>query len=420
MTPTGAGVLARPPGGLCSSVETMSDERRIPRLAADVRVSGSALTPAEGFLLSRIDGRTSWSQLRLIGGIPEDEVDRCLERWLREGLVTVNGSSKTAGGAGEEGIDLTPEEQRRILEFERGLDRPYHELLGVERNSDAKDVKRAYFLLSKAFHPDRFFRRELGTFRPRIERIFRKIVEAYELLSDPTTRAEIERALAHAPPPADTAARAADRAAPADVVPAMSSRRAVLERLRRQFRMPEKIMTERRFKARQFFQAAMIAAKKERWLEAGASIRLAIAFDPWEGSYKQSFAEIQGQVHRVRADELLRDAEASLDAQSLQSAMRMYEEALAYRPCDLAINQRAADLAFELGELTAAREYAQTACEADPENGESHRRLGKILAGAGLVDKAKAALERALEIDPEDAAASAQLAALKRNRDRKR
>ena len=44
----------------------------------------------------------------------------------------------------------------------------------------------------------------------------------------------------------------------------------------------------------------------------------------------------------------------------------MYEEALGYRPCDPEINEKAARLALELGELDAAREYAETACELSP------------------------------------------------------
>ena len=53
----------------------------------------------------------------------------------------------------EAGIDLTRDEQRRILEFEASLDRPYHALLGVDRDADAKAIKRAYFALSQGVPP---------------------------------------------------------------------------------------------------------------------------------------------------------------------------------------------------------------------------------------------------------------------------
>ncbi|MFQ5415640.1 MAG: DnaJ domain-containing protein [Myxococcota bacterium] len=397
----------------------MSNEQRVPKLAADWSPDGAALTAEEGFLLSRIDGRTPWADLRLIAGLPPQEVDRCLERWLSEGILTVNGAEPKPARAAhgiETGIDLTAEEQRRVLEFEQILDRPYHVVLGVERGADAREIKRAYFALSKEFHPDRYYRREIGSFAPRFERIFRKIIEAYELLSDPATRAEIERA------EVPSVAAEARPKAPATGAPAKneSPRRAVLDRLRRQFRIPEKVMAERRFKAKQFYQAATIAARKERWLEAGASIRLAIAFDPWDDAFKQEFLRIQAEVHQVRAAELLSEAEASMDAKAQQGAMRMLEEALCYRPCDPEINHKAAALAFDLGELEAAQEYAQAACDLMPDSAPNHRLLAKTYAKSGLRDKAVAAFERALEIAPDDASLKSELHILKRNRDKSR
>jgi hypothetical protein len=427
----------------------MSNEQQILQVSPDWDSSRCALTPAEGFLLSRIDGHTPWAQLRQIGGIPPEEVDRCLTRWLSEGVVTVNGSSQrftadgrssasppdpdasesAEDGAGapdgfEAGIDLTREEQGRILEFEASLDRPYHALLGVDRDADSKAIKRAYFALSKQFHPDRYFRREIGGFALRLDRIFKKIVEAYELLSDPATREEIERSMGAPPPPAAAVAEpategAARRSPPAPAAP-VSGKRAALDRLRQHFRVPEKVLTERRFKARQFYQAAMVSAKKGRWLEAGASVRLAIAFDPWNDEYKGGFAEVQAQVHQVRAAELLQEADASLDASAQQEAMRMYEEALVYRPCDPEINEKAARLALELGDLDSAREYAETACELSPQVASTHLVLGKILLRSGLRDRAKTALERALEIDPDDEETKSEMKALQRNRRRNR
>jgi len=431
-----------------SAAAPIEDEQRIPQLAPDWDPTSCVLTPAEGFLLSRIDGHTPWAQLRQIGGIPPEEVDRCLTRWLSEGILTVNGSDRSPPGAArrpagashpkssgtrdgaaqaledfEDGIDLTREEQRRILEFEASLDRPYHALLGVDRDADSKAIKRAYFALSKEFHPDRYFRREIGGFALRLDRIFKKVVEAYELLSDPATRAEIERSMSQQPPPVEPGP-APDAARPGKPTPApappVSGKRAALERLRRQFRVPEKVLIERQFKARQFYQAAMISAKKGRWIEAGASVRLAIAFDPWNDEYKNGFAEVQAQVHHVRANELLHDADASLDANSQQQAMRMYEEALSYRPCDPEINEKAARLALELGDLDAAREYAETACEANPRLASTHLVLGKVLVRQGVFDKAKERLQRALEIDPDAEETKLEMDRLNRSRRKNR
>jgi tetratricopeptide (TPR) repeat protein len=196
----------------------------------------------------------------------------------------------------------------------------------------------------------------------------------------------------------------------------VSSKRAALERLRRHFKIPDEVLAERRFKAKQFHQSAMISARRGNWIEAGACVRLAIAFDPWNDQYKQSFAEVQAQVHQVRAAELLKDAEASLDAKALQEAMRMYEEALSYRPCDPLINAKAAALALDLGELDSASEYAEAACSVAPSSAEYQRIHGKVLRKMGLREKAREALNRSLAIAPDDLETKKELAALKRAR----
>jgi curved DNA-binding protein CbpA len=407
----------------------MPDEQQKPQLSSGWDPSSCRLTPAEGFLLSRIDGHTPLEQLRLIAGIPPEEVDRCLERWVSDGIVTfVDSDAKEGDSNGppepslesgyESGTDLEREEQTRILEFEASLDRPYHRLLGVDVDADARAIKRAYFTLSREFHPDRHFGRQLGGFAERLEKIFRKVVEAYELFSDPTTRAEIARSLAQAPPPEEKPEPQpeVEAGAPAPPPPPVNTKRAALERLRRHFKIPEEVLVERRFKAKQFHQAAMISARRGSWIEAGASVRLAIAFDPWNDEYKQSFAEVQAQVHQVRAAELLEEADASLDAHSQQEAMRMYEEALSYRPVDPVINAKAASLALELGELEAANEYAEAACAVKPASAEYQRIHGKVLRKMGQRQKARAALNRSLAIDPDDVETKSELTALMRAR----
>jgi len=412
----------------------MPDQEQKPQLSSSWDPSDSRLTPAEGFLLSRIDGQTPLEELRLIGGLPPEEVDRCLERWVSAGIVVFEDSGpsgdseatelergeSTGDGADgyEAGTDLSREEQQRILEFEASLGRSYHALLGVDLNADTRAIKRAYFKLSREFHPDRHFGRELGSFAQRLDTIFMKIVEAYELLSDPATRAEVERSMNQEPPrqlPPDPASEVVGRPG-APIGRAVDSKRAALDRLRRHFRIPEEILVERRFRAKQFHQTAMVCSRRGNWKEAGASIRLAIAFDPWNDEYKRSFAQVQAQVHQVRAAELLTEANASLDARAQQDAMRLYEEALSYRPCDPEINAKAALLALTLGEFDSAREYAEAAIGAKPDCAEHHRTLGKILRQMGLKEKARTALNKSLSIDPDDAETKSELSKLIRTR----
>ena len=414
----------------------------VPRLGPGVDPTRLVLTPAEGYLLSRIDGATSWVQLRAIGGVAPGEVDRCLERWVAEGVVVLNSGKGVIAPASpppnerdsaalaamshdiDPSLEIAVEVQQRIFEFEAKLARPYHEILGVAADADRKALRKAYFALSKELHPDRFFRRNVGPFGKRLERIFGKIVEAYELLSDPMARSEIERSLAaaggNAPAAADVAPEAASAAAPEASPDAQTeaeaepSRVAAPPRTRRPhvFSLHSRIVRDRRARAKRLFEAAMASFAEGRWLEAAGGVRLAIAFDPWNESYKERFGEVQRKAHEERAKQLVREAESALELRDLTTAVRAFGEALEYRPHDADLLHRAARLAWATGgDLHQAKEWAMAAVELDGTNAGHHRVLGQIYKAAGLEANARRELETAVAIDPKDEEARAELRA---------
>ncbi|HZG51019.1 MAG TPA: DnaJ domain-containing protein, partial [Pyrinomonadaceae bacterium] len=67
-------------------------------------------------------------------------------------------------------------------------DTDHYRVLGVERNAESAEIKRAYYALAKRFHPDRFQRDADATLRPQIESAFVKITQAYEMLHDARSR----------------------------------------------------------------------------------------------------------------------------------------------------------------------------------------------------------------------------------------
>ena len=64
--------------------------------------------------------------------------------------------------------------------------RDYYEILGVERNTDKEEIKRAYRRLARKYHPD--VNKETGA-----DERFKEINRAYEVLSEPETRARYDR-----------------------------------------------------------------------------------------------------------------------------------------------------------------------------------------------------------------------------------
>ncbi|MCK6546798.1 DnaJ domain-containing protein [Myxococcota bacterium] len=79
---------------------------------------------------------------------------------------------------------------KRVRTMFRLLDEvDYYQILGVDPDTDAEHLKRAYFDLSLEFHPDRFFLLRSGDLKEKIYAIYRRISEAYAVLSDERRRA---------------------------------------------------------------------------------------------------------------------------------------------------------------------------------------------------------------------------------------
>ncbi|MEW5826975.1 MAG: molecular chaperone DnaJ [Candidatus Bipolaricaulota bacterium] len=72
--------------------------------------------------------------------------------------------------------------------------RDYYEVLGLARDASEADVKKAYRQKAKELHPDRN-----PADRKRAEEDFKRVAEAYEILSDPQKRAQYDR-FGHAGP----------------------------------------------------------------------------------------------------------------------------------------------------------------------------------------------------------------------------
>src|SRR5689334_2556215 len=96
-----------------------------------------------------------------------------------------------------EEVDLELEKKHRILDLFARLDElSYYDLLGIAAEADKKQVKAAYYKLAPEFHPDTYFRKNLGSYKPRIEAIFTRITLAHDVLSAKQRRAEYDAYLA--------------------------------------------------------------------------------------------------------------------------------------------------------------------------------------------------------------------------------
>lgn len=445
--------------GVDRVLENVPDQKeQVLALSKECDATRLKLSSAEGYLLSRIDGATSWGLLREIGGIPSEQVDVCLSQWIAEGTLEIvagkapkkaaarpksesksgltvedapasasvecaeDGSLVIDEGALDDRLDINLNIQKRILEFEVGLGRPYHILLGVAQGADPKTVKRAYFSLSKEFHPDRYFRKEIGVYGERLDRIFKKVLEAHEILSDPELcQCQNLSANLNGAGSAKSAPNAAPSVSPLDAaespgeLPAPPRELTKLERLRQ--RMPFKInhaaIAGRRARADEIFRAAQVSQQSGRLTEAEASLRIAISFDPGRSEFKEALGSLRIAAAGARATQLLAKPSERMSSGELFEALRLLEDVLPYRPHDPELNERAARVCLQLGKLDDAREYTDTLLIRSPESAPAHALLGRIHRERGETDEAVSAFERALKFDEEDLEARRALASVR-------
>ncbi|WP_426751386.1 DnaJ domain-containing protein [Myxococcus sp. Y35] len=373
-----------------------------------------------------------------------------------------------------EEVDLEPERKKEIIELDRALDGMDHfAVLGLKPGAAAAEVKQAYYNASRRFHPDRYFGKNLGSFRARMERIFRRLTDAHNVLIQPDKReaylranpalAQAERAsappppvapppaaqplLTPEPPPVHQVASAASvaRPSPAPSVPPPSRPlpspgftpppprppTSSVPPPSRPLPPPDDGASEARRAERQARLARHpYLARTGRLAELLARGKAAIAAGDWERAYHE-FNQLQNLDPKNReAAILLVKARRAHDAQRAGVEVARGRELehhgdslgaqAAYRlACSLDDqNAEAAWRAARLGHLLGQdaveiRGLAQRAVELDSSKVEHHLTLGKVLLDAGSKKLAKRAFEDAAKLAPDNAEAKAALKKLR-------
>jgi hypothetical protein len=217
-------------------------------------LAAAHLSPQEGFVLSRVDGRMSLGEICLISGLGEPATVAILQK-LKAALIIITSAPMSElppevappsanrkfaapaaraaatspvgrGRAGTppagtppgatpatgtpvaarpvpllpvaeldaavfaDGGELSEPARRRILSFHQQL--PQLDLfarLEVDTSADRQEIRRAYFRLSKEFHPDRYYGKDVGRFKDLLSDLFKAISAAFATLSNDDERA---------------------------------------------------------------------------------------------------------------------------------------------------------------------------------------------------------------------------------------
>ena len=88
----------------------------------------------------------------------------------------------------EEKVDLEQGRKEEILALDAKVaSNNLFEFLGVPAGAAPEDVRAAFREASRKFHPDKYFGKSLGSFKAKLDRIFKRMVEANQTFSSTDT-----------------------------------------------------------------------------------------------------------------------------------------------------------------------------------------------------------------------------------------
>jgi curved DNA-binding protein CbpA len=286
-----------------------------------------------------------------------------------------------------EDVELDAERRREILYADAMFDTFTHwQVLRIPWNAAAADAKSAYLDLVKRFHPDRYAGKQLGSFRPRLDRIFRRLTEARDVLIDEARRAAYVRATA----PPEQAARIEARKI--DDERRAQERRARLARTNTVFRRAGEVGA--------LLERGRQALAEGRITQAAADLVVAQGMDPRNAEVAALASEAKRRVAGAKASELLRKGQEEEAMGRLASAIELYREAIDTDPASVRALAEGARATAAGGDVAQARRLVDSALKVGPRSGVAHEALGLVLEAEGNKKEARRALERALELDP--------------------
>ena len=330
-------------------------------------------------------------------------------------------------------LALSPEEQATIdALYALSEEGTLYEVLGVAPDADRDAIQKAFYDLSRQWHPDRFFRKELGDYEEHLEAVFVAITEAWRTLGseagrytyDLENRSRIEdrhQARRAAPPaPASSSlpsapASARPRARPpararkgAPRRPGTDARRAqALEQVRKQ-------VAERMIKAKRHYKEALEHREAGRVLKANASIQLARTFHPKHPTICKLADELNLEARKVQSRGFVAAAESADSFANYREALANYRKAVDYGTDHPRAHYRLGLLTKRVDDdRREALKHMRSAIKLEPNSIEFRMGLGELYVELGLNVNARAQFKRVLELDKHHPDAKEALKGLK-------
>jgi len=162
---------------------------RLTRAAARL-LHGQELPAEAEFLRRQADGRFEIPELLTASPESNESTLRALYGLLLLGIMEPAKADET--GAGAEQPVTRDEVLARTL---RATESNHYQLLGLEPSATTDQIRDAYYLLARRYHPDRFRTGPLSGLLVEIETYFTQVTEAYNTLHDADLRAQYDEEL---------------------------------------------------------------------------------------------------------------------------------------------------------------------------------------------------------------------------------
>lgn len=340
------------------------------------------------------------------------------------------------------GKSLSPE-RKKIIDDAYALlgEADHYELLGIPRESEKKAIRAAYFELAKLFHTDTLFGVDLGEYGPKMDRVFRELTEAYEVLSKNKKRRAYDAYLeavretkpldesptpSLAPPapepevPDPTPAPEAHDEAPQrprdDASRRERARRLMEKRLRASSPKAERVgavqalartlqavsqSTAKDDRATRLIADAVKAEQSGNVTGAAEALRIASAWRPNDEVLAKKAEELRVRALEQKAPAYEKRAKYAERNESWEEAALCWMKVCEVRANDASAAAGAARaLTKSRGDLKEAALYAKRATELEPKNAAAHLILAEVYVAAGMPASAKRALSTVLKLEP--------------------
>ncbi len=376
------------------------------------------LSAQEGFVLSRVDGSMSVRDIVSVCALGDDVTLGILAKLKSDGVIGLNEQrgpvsvrSQTQqvrdrkhraakdqdhatleemrawakfefdAQALTEKTNLSEVRKKRILyAFQRLETANYYDLLGVEADASDVDIRKAYYRQTKRFHPDRYFRRDIGVYRDYLGAIFKRLGQAYDVLSYPDGRRKYDLLMQHT---------------------GESGSRSLLEASR-----------ERKERAKRTYEVGLSKFKAGVYESSEADFRQALELDPGNGQYREMARRAHKAGQRSIGVAAFRAGQDAVAAGDIATGATEFVKAAEHHASQAHLAKAVSSLVESGGDLDKALSFAKLAVQMDSENLDNLLGLVSVYEGQGLLAEARGALEQASALAPTDPDVIAKLQAL--------